>query len=140
MKIRDFCRKEVVFVGLGTSVFEVANLMEAKNIGCVVITSGLKPMGLVTDRDILIRCFNRKLDPETPIDVIMTKDIFALDGDMTLYDALEAMNVKGMRRFPVIDNEGDLYGIITLDDVIGLLAKEMDNVSGIIEKNAPMLM
>ena len=63
MSISSFCNKEVICVEMGTSIEQVGNLMEEKNIGCVVVIDSGKPCGLVTDRDILIRVINRGLSP-----------------------------------------------------------------------------
>lgn len=138
MSLRNMCRREVIWVKEGTAVREVAKLMEKKNVGCIVVVeadSMLRPFGLVTDRDILIRVMNRGLDPDkTHIEDVMTKEIVALGESMGLLEALEYVKGKGIRRFPIVGADGSLKGIITLDDILFLLGKEMSDVASIIEK------
>lgn len=142
MSLRNLCRREVVCVNVGTSVKKAAQLMEEKNIGCLIIVEkeSVRPIGLVTDRDILLRVVNKGLDPENvPVEDTMTKNIVTLDERIGLFEALEQTKESGMRRFPVVDINGHLQGIITLDDIIYLLGKEMGDVASIIEKEGPRL-
>ncbi len=140
MSLGNMCRKKIVCVSAGTKVKEAAKLMEQKNIGSVIVVGSGKPVGIVTDRDILIRVVNKGLDPEkTSVDKVMTKKIVTLREDMGLFEALEKTKKKGIRRFPIVDTKGKLQGIMTLDDILYLLGKEMANVSSIIEREGPWL-
>jgi CBS domain-containing protein len=141
MSLRNLCRKEVVTVKSGTTVKEVANLMEEKNIGSVVIDGEGEKFGIVTDRDILLRVLSKNLDPNTtPIDDVMTwKLVLILREDMGLFEALEQVKKSAVRRFPVVNDEGSLVGIITVDDIITLLGKELSDVARIIENEGPLL-
>jgi CBS domain-containing protein len=146
MSLRNMCRKDVVSVKPGTMVDEVARLMEEKNIGSVVvqnvIVSGEKEkFGIVTDRDIALRVVGKNLDPaKTPIDDVMTQNIvLVLSENLGLFEALEQVRKSAVRRFPVVDVDGNLTGIITLDDIITLLGKEMADVASIIENEGPLL-
>lgn len=114
--------------------------MEEKNIGSIVVVEERKPMGIVTDRDILLRVINRGLDSKgTSVDDVMTKEIVTLREDMGLFEALQQVKGKGIRRFPIVDAKGNLQGIMTLDDILYLLGKEMADVASIIEKEGPRL-
>lgn len=146
MSLRNMCRKNVVSVKPGTMVNEVARLMEEKNIGSVVVQnakgSGEKEkFGIVTDRDIALRVVGKNLDPvKTPIDDVMTQNmVLVLNENLELFEALEQVRRSAVRRFPVVDVDGNLKGIITLDDIITLLGKEMANVASIIENEGPLL-
>lgn len=142
MSLRNLCRREVVCVNLGTLVREAAQIMEDKNVGSLIVVGkdSVKPLGLITDRDILLRVLNKGLNPETvTVEEVMTKNIVTLDERIGLFEALEQTKGSGMRRFPVVDVDGHLQGIITLDDIINLLGKEMGDVASIIEKEGPRL-
>jgi len=146
MSLRNMCRKDVVSVKPGTMVNEVARLMEEKNIGSVVIQSAARrgekeEFGIVTDRDIALRVVGKNLDPaKTPIDDVMTHNfVLVLREDIGLFEALEQVRKSAVRRFPVIGIDGKLKGIITLDDIITLLGKEMADVASIIENEGPLL-
>jgi CBS domain-containing protein len=146
MSLGNICRKDVVSVKPGTMVKEVTRLMEEKNIGSVVVQNAAsrgekENFGIVTDRDIALRVIGRNLDPaKTPIDDIMTHNfVLVLREDLGLFEALEQVRKSAVRRFPVIGIDGKLKGIITLDDIITLLGKEMANVASIIENEGPLL-
>lgn len=146
MSLGNMCRKDVVSVKPGTMVNEVARLMEEKNIGSVVvqnvIVSGEKEkFGIVTDRDIALRVVGKNLDPaKTPIDDVTTQNsVLTLSENLGLFEALEQVRESAVRRFPIVDVDGNLKGIITLDDIITLLGKEMADVARIIENEGPLL-
>lgn len=152
MSLKNLCRREVVTVKPGTLVEEVTKIMEDKNIGSVIVSSagtewkelgisGAKEFGIVTDRDIALRVINNRLDPtKTPIERVTTKkNLLVLREDTGLYEALEQITKAAVRRFPVVDAEGNLQGIITIDDIIQLLGKEMADVAKVIENEAPVL-
>ncbi len=146
MSLRNMCRKDVVSVKPGTMVNEVARLMEEKNIGSVVVQSAARKgekekFGIVTDRDIALRVVAKNLDPaKTPIDDVMTHNfVLVLREDIGLFEALKQVRKSAVRRFPVIGIDGKLKGIITLDDIITLLGKEMADVASIIENEGPLL-
>lgn len=140
MSIGHMCRTEVVTVKPGTTVMEVTKIMEDNNVGCVLVDGGQDKFGIVTDRDIALRVVNRCLDPvRTPIDDVMTQDVvLTLREDMGLLEALDQIRKSAVRRFPVVDVDGNLKGIITLDDIIRLLSKEMADVADVIENEGPV--
>ena len=140
MSLGNLCRREVVVVNQGTPIKEAVKFMEEKNIGSVIVVGGGKPVGIATDRDILLRVVNKGLDPEkSSVDEVMTKEIVTLKESMGLFEALEQVKGKGIRRFPIVDARGNLKGIMTLDDIIYLLGKEMADVASIIEREGPRL-
>ena len=140
MSLGNLCRREVVVVSQGTPIKKAVKFMEEKNIGSVIVVGSGKPLGIATDRDILLRVVNKGLDPEkSSVDDVMTKEIVTLKEGMGLFEALEQVKGKGIRRFPIVDARGNLKGIMTLDDIIYLLGKEMADVASIIEREGPRL-
>ncbi len=139
MSLGHICRKDVVTVKPGTTVSEVARIMEDKNIGSVIVSGG-SDFGIVTDRDIALRVVNRCLDPaRTPVEEIMTQNlVLTLREDMGLLEALEQIRKSAVRRFPVLDMQGNLTGIITLDDIIKLLGREIADVASVIDNEGPI--
>lgn len=140
MSLGHICRREVVTVEPGTTVSEVTRIMEDKNLGSVIVTGGDDRFGIVTDRDIALRVVNRCLDPaRTTVEEIMTQNpVLTLREDMGLLEALEQIRKSAVRRFPVVDLDGRLTGIITLDDIIRLLGKEIADVASVIENEGPV--
>ena len=141
MSLGNLCRKDVVTVKPGTLVKEVTKLMEEKNIGSVIITDDKEMFGIITDRDIALGIVNKNLNPQqTTVDELMTHNfVLVLREDIGLFEALEQVKKSAVRRFPVVDIDGNLKGIITLDDIITLLSKEMADVASIIENEGPLL-
>ncbi|MFN3813440.1 MAG: CBS domain-containing protein, partial [Aquificaceae bacterium] len=109
------------------------------NIGSVVVLDDQsRPVGIITDRDVTLRVVYKGLDPKTtPLEQVMTKDLFVLDENMGLFEALMFMKDKGVRRYPVVNSEGKLTGFFSLDDVLFLLGKEFSAVADIIQKSSP---
>ncbi|MGH7850149.1 MAG: CBS domain-containing protein [Thermodesulfobacteriota bacterium] len=140
MSLGHICRRDVVTVSPDMTVSEVTRIMEDKNLGSVIVTGGDDKFGIVTDRDIALRVVNRCLDPvRTPIEDVMTQDlVLTLREDMGLFEALEQIRKSAVRRFPVVDVDGRLTGIITLDDIIRLLGKEIAGVASVIENEGPL--
>lgn len=134
MGLMEFARADVITLTPTASVADAASLMADMNVGSVVVTEGLKPVGILTDRDIVVRVVRRQLDPaETPVFRVMTPEPLVLEEQMSLFEALEEVKHKGVRRYPVVDYEGNLVGIFTLDDVLQLLGLEMSAVARVIE-------
>jgi CBS domain-containing protein len=140
MSLGQMCRRDVVTVKPDTMVSEVAKIMEDNNIGCVIVKGGDDKFGIVTDRDVALRVVNRCLNPErTPVDEIMTQNpVLTLRDNMGLLEALDQIRKSAVRRFPVVDMDGNLKGIITLDDIIRLLGREIADVASVIENEGPI--
>ena len=141
MSLGNLCRKDVVTVKPGTLVKEVTKLMEEKNIGSVIITDDKEMFGIITDRDIALGIVNKDMNPQqTTVDELMTHNfVLVLREDIGLFEALEQVKKSAVRRFPVVGIDGNLKGIITIDDIITLLSKEMADVASIIENEGPLL-
>lgn len=152
MSIKNLCRKEAVTVKPETRIEDVTRIMEEKNLGSLIVCQdgtnwkelgirGAKEFGIVTDRDIALKVINNRLDPKTAtIDQIMTKkNLIVLREDMGLCEALDQVRNTAIRRFPVIDAEGNLQGIITIDDIIQLLGREMADIAKVLENEGPLL-
>jgi CBS domain-containing protein len=117
MKIKDVMTKDIVFVNSGASVLEAAKLMSHHNIGCVpVMENSEKVVGVITDRDIVLRMVALNKSPEKmTVDDIMTAHVFSVQSDAEVDDATELMRQKQIRRLPVVD-DGLLVGIVALGD------------------------
>ena len=115
-------------------------MKEKKIRSLPVVNKKSELVGIVTDRDIALRVVNRALDPvRTPVEEIMTKDIvLTLREDIGLLEALDQIRKSAVRRFPVVDVDSNVVGIITLDDIVRLLSREMADVADVIENEGPL--
>lgn len=138
MPLVDCIRTDVVTASPDDPVGDVARMMDERNVGSVVIARDGCPVGIVTDRDLALRVCARDVDPEhTCVSDVMTCDPFVVDRNDTLWNVMEVAREQGVRRFPVVDDRSRLVGIITMDDVVRILANEMSCVTDIIRQSSP---
>lgn len=137
MSVYTCCQKNVLSVKPDAQIRFVAELMKEKNIGCVIVTEDHKPVGIVTDRDMALRgpllC---DISPTALVSSIMTREVKSITKDAGIFEALQEMRTAGVRRMPVIDGAERLVGLITLDDLIRLLAREMSDIARIIGRES----
>lgn len=141
MSIYTVCQTSVVNVTPDTTIRFVAELMRSKNLGCVVIAEEQRPVGIVTDRDLALRreCVSSEEKDQAPISSIMTREVCTIRKDTGIFDAIQEMKSLNVRRLPVVDAGGRLVGLITLDDIIRLLARELGEIARIIGKESPKI-
>lgn len=138
MPISEVCNREVVIVQPGETVLEAAQIMRRHHVGDVVVVEergGRRvPVGIVTDRDLVLEVMAPQIDPATiTVRDILTADLVTIKKDAGLFEAIEYMHAKGVRRLPVVDDNGGLIGILTLDDLIELLADEMTALARLVK-------
>jgi CBS domain-containing protein len=93
------------------------------------------PVGIVTDRDIVIEILAQEVDPESvTIRDVMSFDLVTVKEKESVRDAVERMRSKGVRRIPVVDDSGFLQGILTADDLIEIYAEQMDDLRNLIAR------
>ncbi len=138
MAITECCHENVVTAAPTAAILDIIELMKDRNIGSVVITEKKKPVGIITDRDILLRVIAQGKDlGNIKVKEVMTKKPMVLSEEIGLFDALKKMEGKKFRRFPVVDAKGELKGILTIDDLISHLISELSIITGIIEEQSP---
>jgi CBS domain-containing protein len=128
MQIRDAIRKPPVTVDVDASLAEAASLMDSASVGCLVVTNGGQPVGMLTDRDIAVRAVAIGLSPDARVDGIMSNDIITADASADLRSVLGVFRSHPIRRVPVMD-AGDLVGVITLDDLMVDLSADLCDLS-----------
>lgn len=118
MKVREVMQSPVVCVGPGQSVESAARVLERYNVGALpVCTHQGMLCGMVTDRDLVVRCLAMgKLPSQTCIREIMTKQVISISPDMDTAVAAHLMGRKRVRRLPVVE-QGKVRGILSLDDL-----------------------
>ncbi|QSG04094.1 CBS domain-containing protein [Natranaeroarchaeum sulfidigenes] len=138
MPVEDLARSDVVTAPPSASVAELAATMDAEDVGSVVITEGDTPRGIVTDRDLTVRVLAAERDPNTlRADDLMSTDLCMVERSAGFYRATELMAQHGVRRLPVCDRDGDLVGIITVDDLNELLADEHGELASVVRAQRP---
>lgn len=129
MPLIDFCKAPVYTIAPDKFAIEAAELMRDKKIGCLVVTEFEKPIGILTDRDLMIRVLAEGKDPSTTkIRDIMTSEPVMVPETVGVWELVQTMKKHGVRRFPVLAGDGKLVGMITLDDLIELIGDEMSGL------------
>jgi len=126
----DVCTRAVVIARRQLALDDAAGLLREAHVGCLVVVDetpdGRLPVGLLTDRDIVVAVVAKGVDVRTlRVEDVMTQDPVLVREDDSLLDALGAMRRAGVRRVPVTDRHGVLQGLLALDDVIEIVAQEM---------------
>lgn len=125
-----------VVAELTESVVDVARRMRDFRVGCVVVTRGARPIGIVTDRDIAIRVVAEGLDPKlTPVSAVVTYDATTLPRTAGIDTAVRVMSERGVRRLPIVTEDGRITGIVTADDLTVLLTQELSDLGAGIRDN-----
>ena len=130
MNAGEICNREVVIVSRDTSLVEAARLMREHHVGSLVVVlerDGKRvPVGILTDRDIVVAVVARELDARrlSVVDA-MSAGVFAVREQDGLTEVLRAMREHGVRRLPVVAASGALAGIVTIDDLLELVAEEL---------------
>jgi CBS domain-containing protein len=116
--IKNVMSKPVVTIDSSSKIFNAAAQMRGAKIGCLVIVDNSnKPLGIVTETDIIYKVVAEKKSLDTSIEEILTKDLKTIDEDETVEQAARVMTAHRIRRLPVLKGK-KLVGIITLKDLI----------------------
>ncbi|WP_437768439.1 CBS domain-containing protein [Sorangium sp. So ce281] len=136
MSLIEFCRRDVVTVRPEASVGVAAELLVDQGVGAlVVVADGTRPVGVVTDRDLVLRVMAAERDPErtTVADVMSQPAITA--GPLDRLEATTArMRELGVRRMPVVSPDGELIGLLSADDLIDLFGRELHDLGEAVRK------
>ncbi|MFA6903803.1 MAG: CBS domain-containing protein [Gallionellaceae bacterium] len=139
MPVSEICNREVVIVQRDATVHEAAKLMRQHHVGDVVVVEERKgvrvPVGIVTDRDLVVEIMVPEL-VQTVITVgdIMGSELATVKDSTGIYESIQYMRAEGVRRLPVVDSKGGLVGILTLDDLLELLAEELLELSRLVRQ------
>jgi len=124
------CTKPVVTAAATMTVAEAARAMRAKNVGTLVIVNAGRPIGVVTDRDIVLDVVAQGKDADAVrLGDVMRKKPAVIGADQGILDAVKMFAKTGVRRLPVVTKDGKMLGIIAMDDVLMLLGNEMGHVA-----------
>jgi CBS domain-containing protein len=111
--------------------------MAEENIGTVVVADAGRPLGVVTDRDIVVRVVAHGQDPErVPVKEAMSGEPVFLKGERGIDELIACMRDLAIRRVPIVDDEGQLEGIVSMDDLLMLLAEQLGGLAQAIRKEA----
>ena len=141
MSVAEICNREVVTAEKHTSIAEAAKIMRRTHTGSLVIVDSdapkAKPVGIITDRDLVIEVIakDEEVTGLTAGDV-MGPELLIAGGNDGIWETILRMRAMGVRRLPVIDSEGFLMGILSMDDLLEFLASELSDLAKLIKREA----
>lgn len=139
MLLNNFCILDVACCTPRTTVLEAAHLMRKRHTGDLVVVEDdedrREPLGVITDRDIVVEVLAKGLDPSTTlVGSVMRKPVVIAHEDEDSAQTLERMRTNGVRRMPVVGNRGKLVGIVTVDDILKRLAMEVNALTEVVAR------
>jgi CBS domain-containing protein len=138
MPVSDVARTGVVTTHRDQSAGNLATVMTEEEVGSVVVEDDDRPVGIVTDRDLVVEVLEPRRDPtEVTAGEVMTETPVTVALDSGIFEATGTMFEHAVRRLPVVDADGALAGIVTLDDFLVMLTDELDDLAGVVEAESP---
>ena len=137
MPIAEICSRGVVIAAPNDSLRTVAELMRQHHVGSVVVTRDANgvvcPVGIITDRDIVLALVAKDVSPDAvSASDVMSEPLETADENDEVWQVLERMRTRGVRRLPVVGVRGELIGIVSADDLLELVAEEVVSLARII--------
>lgn len=133
MNLFDVCTSDLVILKASATVAEAARLMRDRHVGCVIVfgdTLPRRPVGIITDRDIVIKVVADGLQhATTTIGEVMSTELVVSPGTTGIYEAVTLMSERGVRRLLVMDESGHPKGIASFDDLLPFIAREQNTMA-----------
>jgi CBS domain-containing protein len=137
IKVKDIMRKDVFVLSKEATIKDALDLMLENKIGSVIVLEKEKPLGIVTERDILKKVLGEKISLEESVSKIMSSPIICISSKESVEKAAEIMTENKIKRLPVIENE-KLVGIITLTDIVASGVKLEEEILKALSKWFPI--
>lgn len=139
MSAGEYCNRNVVVIDKTESVREAINLMRNNHVGDVVVVemheNASLPLGILTDRDIVVEILAEDVDlDEVNVGDVMSYQLVSVNEETKLLDAIKQMRIKGVRRLPVVNESGELQGILSTDNLLELVVEQLSDIVGIVSK------
>jgi len=138
--LQDMLNRDVITISPTAPVSEAAYLMMREDIGSlVVVDNQMFPVGIVTDRDLVVYAVAEGKNPDDAIvEEVMTKDVVYVEEETNVLDILSTMSEYSIRRMPVT-KDGRLTGIISVDDLIVVIATELVDLAMAVSSKSKVL-
>lgn len=139
MTLASICNQSVVTIRPRASAAEAARKMKNQNVGCLVVlsdsTEATEPIGILTDRDLVLALTADDVVPSKIwVEDLMIRHPVTVNLNTDIYETAKIMHLHGVRRLPVVDDEGGLCGIISADDLSKVLTEQMAQVCRIVDR------
>lgn len=146
MNAATLCNRNVVIAYPHESLIDAARRMLAFNVGTLIVVDEddherRRPIGILTDRDIVVGAIARHEDRAARLTVgdTMSDELHVAREQDALDEVLEMMRKNGVRRVPIVDAQGGLQGLLTLDDLLDWLAEELADITSVVVRQQPTI-
>ena len=139
MSVGSICTRSIDLADAEETIHAAAYRLRARKVGTLVILDRAnRPVGILTDRDLVVRAVAQGKDPgQTRVGEVMTRNPTTISEATPIEQALTLMRSGGFRRIPVVASDDSLVGLVSLDDILSLLAEEFTQVGALVEKEMP---
>lgn len=128
MKVSDVALRAPVTVGVDASIAAAAQAMSRDGVGSVIVVDDGRPVGIVTDRDLVVRAMARDVPTDARVDAVMSMGVVAVDADADVREAVRLFGTHPIRRIPVVEGHR-VVGVIAVDDLLTALTAELSDVT-----------
>ena len=144
MNAGSVCKRGVITVAPTDDLIAAAHVMREKHVGYLIVSEGLsararRVVGVLTDRDIVVAVLAQEVDAHAlKVGDVMTRDPLLIEEEQSIEAVLCHMREAGVRRVPVVDRSGALSGVLSIDDVLEMIADQLLNIAGSIRNERRM--
>ena len=128
MRAREAIRKPPETIEADETIARAAHQMDEAAVGALVVIDDGRPVGIVTDRDLVVRAMARRYPLDSRVDSVMTTGLVGIDAEEDVRQAIQLFSHHAIRRLPVVEGD-EIRGMITLDDVVIDLAHDLDEAT-----------
>jgi predicted transcriptional regulator len=138
MSVGEICSRQVATIDSRSDLIEAAQAMREEHVGDLVVVEehdgALRPVGIITDRDIVLEAVAMEVDPgRIRVADAMSPKPYTVRDDQGIHYALQQMSHEGVRRAPVVDAQGHLCGVLSINDAIAYVAEMLHEIAGAIQ-------
>jgi len=131
MKVSDFTWRPPVVIEVDETVATAAQRLADAGVGALIVVDQGRPVGVVTDRDLVVRGLARNVAPDSRIDALMSMGVIALDADEDAQELYALFAREAIRRVPIVDHD-KVVGVVSLDDALVSTAASLADLAGVL--------
>jgi CBS domain-containing protein len=139
VRIDEIIQTDVVRAERDTPIATIVAEMSENDVGSVVVVEDERPVGIITDRKIALALETTPDIADHEADDLISDDLVTGTTEMNVFDVVRRLDGETIRRLPIVDDDGSLEGIVTLDDILYLLGTELEHLASVIESQSPRL-
>jgi len=129
MNLKEAFTRNVVTAQPEETLAAVATRMKEHNVGTMVIVENQRPVGIITDRDLALALGAQGISPQAAAHRVMTRHVVAVPEDTGIFAATKYIKDCAVRRLPIVDGEDHVVGLVSMDDLLRFLARELYNLT-----------